>query len=78
MTVVVDKLFIIIFYFSPAAWQLTLSSPEKMTRSDGRELYDEMNKPEDDFCVLIFEPLLGSEYCVSFFGSFTSNDLKPL
>ncbi|KAH0435519.1 hypothetical protein IEQ34_026600 [Dendrobium chrysotoxum] len=63
---------------SAAAWQLTLRSPEKMTRNDGKEFYDEMNKPEDDFCVLIFEPLLGSEYCEIEFikeGSFTLKEL---
>ncbi|XP_020674857.1 uncharacterized protein LOC110094056 isoform X3 [Dendrobium catenatum] len=63
---------------SAAAWQLTLRSPEKMTRNDGKEFYDETNKPEDDFCVLIFEPLLGSEYCEIEFikeGSFTLKEL---
>ncbi|PKU85345.1 hypothetical protein MA16_Dca003084 [Dendrobium catenatum] len=39
---------------SAAAWQLTLRSPEKMTRNDGKEFYDETNKPEDDFCEIEF------------------------
>ncbi|XP_020573106.1 ATPase family gene 2 protein [Phalaenopsis equestris] len=63
---------------SAAAWQFTLTSPEKMIGTDGRELYSEMNKSKDDFCVLIFEPLLGSEYCEIEFikeGSFTFKEL---
>ncbi|PKA50277.1 hypothetical protein AXF42_Ash013366 [Apostasia shenzhenica] len=50
----------------------------------------ETDSHEDDFCVLIFGPLLGSEYCVSSFytanillknlkkGSFTLKELDAL
>lgn len=66
---------------SAAAWQLTLSSPEKMTESGGSQQYKETDKSEDDFCVLIFEPLIGSEYCEIEFikkGSFTLKELDAL
>ncbi|PKA50607.1 26S protease regulatory subunit 6B like [Apostasia shenzhenica] len=66
---------------SAAAWQLTLTFPEKINKSDGEQIHMETDSHEDDFCVLIFEPLLGSEYCEIEFikkGSFTLKELDAL
>ena len=49
------------FFSSPAARQITLNPPKKNSTGD-------LN--EDGLCVLIFEPLIGSDYSVSIFQSF--------
>ncbi|KAK8950560.1 hypothetical protein KSP40_PGU015166 [Platanthera guangdongensis] len=61
---------------SAAAWQLTLTSPEKINGNG--QLHTRLDKSDEDFCVLIFEPLVGSEYCEIEFikkGSFTLKEL---
>lgn len=58
-----------------AAWQVTLTYPEKLKETK------ETNKSEDDLCVLIFESLVGSEYCEIEFikqGSFSNKELDAL
>lgn len=62
---------------SPAAWQISLTNPEKMKEASSIE----MDKPEDNLCVLIFESLVGSEYCEIEFikqGSFDNSELDAL
>ncbi|KAG0466446.1 hypothetical protein HPP92_018026 [Vanilla planifolia] len=52
-----------------------------MDRSQVEEIDEAIYKSEDDFCVLIFEPLVGSEYCEIEFikrGSFSLKELDAL
>lgn len=58
-----------------AAWQVTLTYPEKSTEAK------ETNKSDSNLCVLIFESLIGSEFCEIEFikqGSFSDNELDAL
>ncbi|WVZ73733.1 hypothetical protein U9M48_022011 [Paspalum notatum var. saurae] len=57
---------------SPAARQITLNPPKKASAGD---------QNEDSLCVLIFEPLIGSDYSEIEFikrGSFTLKELEAL
>ncbi|KAK1297513.1 hypothetical protein QJS10_CPB15g01710 [Acorus calamus] len=64
---------------SAAAWQLTLSSPEKRKEigQDGL-LHEEQYNEEGNLCILIFQPLIGSENTEIEFlkqGSFSPEEL---
>ncbi|KAK1273878.1 hypothetical protein QJS04_geneDACA018988 [Acorus gramineus] len=64
---------------SAAAWQLTLSSPEKRKEigQDGF-LHEEQYNEEGNLCILIFQPLIGSENTEIEFlkqGSFSPEEL---
>ncbi|KAG1364027.1 putative ATPase family AAA domain-containing protein 1-B [Cocos nucifera] len=59
---------------SAAAWQITLNSPENVKDVDGE-------KHGGSFCILLFESLVGSEYCVIEFikqGSFSFKELDAM
>lgn len=55
------------FFSSPAARQITLNPPKKTSTGDHNE---------DGLCVLIFEPLIGSDYSVSYFRPFIDDSEK--
>lgn len=55
------------FFSSPAARQISLNPPKKTTTGDHNE---------DGLCVLIFEPLIGSDYSVSCFQPFIDDFRK--
>ncbi|XP_038984075.1 uncharacterized protein LOC103710008 isoform X2 [Phoenix dactylifera] len=59
---------------SAAAWQITLNSPENVKDDNGE-------KHGGSFCILLFESLVGSEYCEIEFikqGSFSFKELDAL
>ena len=66
---------------SPAAWQVTLTYPEKLKETIGGDLPNAKYKSEENLCVLIFESLVGSEYCEIEFikqGSFSNEEFDAL
>ncbi|XP_008793795.2 ATPase family AAA domain-containing protein 1-A isoform X3 [Phoenix dactylifera] len=62
------------YVLGTAAWQITLNSPENVKDDNGE-------KHGGSFCILLFESLVGSEYCEIEFikqGSFSFKELDAL